>query len=207
LSTLNEREAPVTAEAASRAAAGDAAFRLLAEQLPDLIILAFDPELEVWAATGAALRARGWEPEEFIGLRLPEMAGGREATAVEARCRAALAGQYRQLEMAGHHDPSRMWTLHFVPLPDERGAVTGGMLICRDVTEQRRAEQLLRASRRQLADAQRIAQVGSWEWDLDTDELMASAEFCRIFGLPSGAGRPWTRPSPTTSTPPISSGS
>jgi PAS domain S-box-containing protein len=177
----------VTAEAASTAAAGDAAFRLLAEQLPDLIILAFDPELEVRAASGAALRARGWEPEEFVGLRLPEMAGGREATAVEACCRAALAGECRQLELAGYHDPSRMWTLHFVPLPDARGAVAGGMLICRDVTEQRRAEQLLRASRRQLADVQRIAQVGSWEWDLDTDELMASEEFCRIFGLPLGS--------------------
>jgi len=39
----------VTAEAASRAPAGEAGFRLLAEHLPDLVLLAFDPELtRVW---------------------------------------------------------------------------------------------------------------------------------------------------------------
>jgi PAS domain S-box-containing protein len=71
-----------------------------------------------------------------------------------------------------------------VPLPDERGAVVGGMMIARDVTDQRRAERQLLASRRQLAEAQRIAHVGSWEWDLDTDELMLSDEMARIVGLP-----------------------
>jgi PAS domain S-box-containing protein len=182
LSTLNQREAPVTAEAASGVATGDAGFRLLVEQLPDLILLAFDQDLEVWAATGAALRARGWSPEEFIGLRLPEIGGSQDVATIEAYCRDALAGECRQLEFNGYHDPSRLWTLHFVPLPNEQGAVTGGMLICRDVTEQRRAERLLQASRRQLADAQRIAQVGSWEWDLDTDELTVSDELRRIFG-------------------------
>jgi hypothetical protein len=36
------------------------------------------------------------------------------------------------------------------------------MVLCRDVTGQRRAEELVRASQRQLADARRIAQIGSW---------------------------------------------
>ena len=60
------------------------------------------------------------------------------------------------------------------------------MVIARDVTEQRRAEELLRASQRRLAEAQRIAQVGSWEWDLETDRLTVSDELCRLFGLPPG---------------------
>ena len=50
-------------EAASRAPAGEAGFRLLAEHLPDLALLAFDPDLRIWSATGAALRAAGWAPE------------------------------------------------------------------------------------------------------------------------------------------------
>jgi hypothetical protein len=61
----------VTAEATSRAPAGEASFRLLAEHLPDLVLLAFDPELRIWAATGAALRARGWTPGDFVGRRVP----------------------------------------------------------------------------------------------------------------------------------------
>jgi hypothetical protein len=46
----------VTTEAASRTPAGEGGFRLLAEHLPNLILLAFDAELLIWAATGAALR-------------------------------------------------------------------------------------------------------------------------------------------------------
>jgi PAS domain S-box-containing protein len=174
----------VTAAAASRAPTGEAGFRLLADHLPDLIILAFDPSLEVWAATGGALRARGWASEEFVGLWLPDIAGSARPEAVEACCRAALLGSCTQLDLNGYRDRSRLWSLTFVPLPDDQGAVANGMVMCRDVTEQRRAERLLQASQRQLADAQRIAQVGSWTWNLETDELAFSDELCRIFGLP-----------------------
>ena len=139
--------------AASRAPAGEAGFRLLAEHVPDLILLAFDDD----------------------------------AAITEVYCRAALRGECRRLVTVGRLDPSRVWTLNFVPLPDERGAVIGGMVIARDITEQRQAQRQLLASRRQLAEAQRIAQVGSWEWEVDTDEASLSDEMERILGLPPGS--------------------
>jgi PAS domain S-box-containing protein len=177
----------VTTEAASRAPAGEAGFRLLAEHLPDLVLLAFDAELRIWAATGAALRARGWTPGHFVGKRVPDAGRPADAAITEAYCRAALRGGCRRLVTTGKTDRSRVWTFNFVPLPDEGGAVIGGMVIARDVTDQRRAERQLLASRRQLAEAQRIAQVGSWEWDLDSDEASMSEEMARILGLPSGS--------------------
>ena len=39
---------------------------------------------------------------------------------------------------------------------------------------------------RQLAEAQRVGQIGSWEWDIRGDELQWSDELCRIFGLEPG---------------------
>jgi PAS domain-containing protein len=54
------------------------------------------------------------------------------------------------------------------------------MMIARGVTDQRRAERQLLASRRQLAEAQRIAHLGSWELDLETEELAISDEMARI---------------------------
>jgi PAS domain S-box-containing protein len=178
----------VTAEpAASRAPAGEAGFRLLVEHLPDLILLAFDPQLEIWAATGAALRARGWTPGNFVGKPVPAVGRPDDAAITETYCRAALRGECRRLVTVGRLDPSRVWTLNFVPLPDERGAVIGGMVIARDITEQRQAQRQLLASRRQLAEAQRIAQVGSWEWELDGDEATMSDEMARILGLPPGS--------------------
>ena len=106
----------MTAQTTGEASPGEASFQLLAEHLPDLIIFAFDADLRMWAATGGAIRARGWTSEEFIGMTVPEIAGGTRAEGIRSRCEAALAGQRTQLEMAGYDPPDRLWSLHFVPL-------------------------------------------------------------------------------------------
>ena len=46
---------------------------------------------------------------------------------------------------------------------------------CIDVTDRRRAE-------RSLAEAQRLAQLGSWDWDVVGEEISWSGEMYRIFG-------------------------
>jgi PAS domain S-box-containing protein len=50
-----------------------------------------------------------------------------------------------------------------------------------------RAETMLRSRERQLADAQAIAHVGSWEWNITTNEVTWSDELRRIFGVPLDA--------------------
>ena len=109
----------MTAAATGRAPAGEAGFRLLAEHLPNLILLAFDSELLIWAATGAALRSRGWTPGHFVGKTVPEVGRPADAAITEAYCRAALRGECRRLDTSGKTDPSRLWSHTFVPLPDE----------------------------------------------------------------------------------------
>jgi PAS domain S-box-containing protein len=44
----------------------------------------------------------------------------------------------------------------------------------------------LEASKSELDQAQSVAKVGSWVYDLKTDTMYLSAETCRIFGLPPG---------------------
>ena len=48
-------------------------------------------------------------------------------------------------------------------------------------------EERLRASEARFADAQRLAKVGSWERDLETERVQWSGEMFRIFGLPKEA--------------------
>jgi PAS domain S-box-containing protein len=180
----------VTAEAVHRGSADDAGFRLLAEHLPDIIILAFDDRLDIWAATGTALRARGWTAGQFLGRKVPEVGRPDDAAITEASCRAALRGEVSRFETTGNLDPSRLWAMQFLPLPAERGAIVGGMVLARDITRQRCAERQLEASRHQLAEAQRIAQIGSWEWDVVANEVTVSDELCRLIGLPLGSR--WT---------------
>ena len=47
-------------------------------------------------------------------------------------------------------------------------------------------EDALRRSESQLSEAQSIAHIGSWEWDIPGDEITWSDELCRIFGVPEG---------------------
>jgi PAS domain S-box-containing protein len=52
-----------------------------------------------------------------------------------------------------------------------------------DYSGRRRALDELRESREQLAEAHRIARLGSWRWDLPADEIYASDELCALYGL------------------------
>jgi PAS domain S-box-containing protein len=52
-----------------------------------------------------------------------------------------------------------------------------------DVTERKQAEDILRNSEINLAEAQRIARIGSWEWDILTGALKWSKEMYRVFDI------------------------
>lgn len=55
--------------------------------------------------------------------------------------------------------------------------------IIRDVTEQVTVQRELRRSRERLAEAERVAQMGSWEWDIADDRLTWSDGLFYIYGL------------------------
>ncbi|WP_051551243.1 response regulator [Nocardioides sp. URHA0020] len=63
------------------------------------------------------------------------------------------------------------------------GEVVGFTHRISDYSGRRRALDELRESREQLAEAHRIARLGSWQWDLRTDEIYASDELCALYGL------------------------
>lgn len=69
------------------------------------------------------------------------------------------------------------------PLTDRAGRPRGVLALVSDVTERRRAEVELKRSEASLAEAQRIAHVGSWEWDVRKNEIAWSDELLRIYGL------------------------
>jgi PAS domain S-box-containing protein len=55
------------------------------------------------------------------------------------------------------------------------------------VVERKRTETELRDRERQLAEAQRIAHLGSWQWRIGADAVEWSEALYEIFGLPTGA--------------------
>jgi len=66
---------------------------------------------------------------------------------------------------------------------DEQGDFTEYQAVGRDITELKRIEEALRKSETNLLQAQQIAHVGSWEFDVVTQQITWSKELFRIFGL------------------------
>jgi PAS domain S-box-containing protein len=59
-----------------------------------------------------------------------------------------------------------------------------------DITQRKQAEEQLRKSDAHLKTAQRIGKLGSWEFDLPTEQIAWSDEVFRIFGRDLNAGLP-----------------
>ena len=68
-------------------------------------------------------------------------------------------------------------------LPDEQGEMEFMVSIGTDVTEKHLAEAALKESAQRLEEAQRIAQVGSWEFDVASGKLTWSDETYRLFEI------------------------
>lgn len=56
-------------------------------------------------------------------------------------------------------------------------------LIVHDITDRRLTEQALQISQNRLVEAQRIAKLGNWEWDIQQDKLYWSEELYHLLGV------------------------
>jgi PAS domain S-box-containing protein len=74
-------------------------------------------------------------------------------------------------------------SLSLSPIPNAGGGLAGVLAISRDITAHTRAEEQLRKALDQLAQAESLARLGSWEWDLRTDTVAWSGELYRLCGV------------------------
>jgi PAS domain S-box-containing protein len=84
---------------------GTDAYRMVAEQLPDVAVLVFDRDLRFELVAGAAVRGAGWRPEEVLGRTLPELLPPGRVERYAAAYRAALAGERQSFEVDGSRAP------------------------------------------------------------------------------------------------------
>jgi signal transduction histidine kinase len=105
--------------------------------------------------------------QEVLARRLLEDLPVDQAVALQPRLTALLSGV-----AAGFFERARDQIL------SEQEEARAALL-----SERNRAEEALRRSEASLAEAQRIAHVGHWEYNFDTDKVRWSDEIYRIFGV------------------------
>jgi PAS domain S-box-containing protein len=161
-------------------------FRLLAENASDLIYL-IDLEGRTVYASPSVGRVLGWDPADpkqmidvdpFARIHAEDLALARRSWD------RVLAGEevfptVRSL----HRDGSWIWLEASASLVQYRGK-PHVMSVCRDISQRRQAEQTLRDREADLALALESGRLGDWHWDIATGEIVWSAAFKAIHGLP-----------------------
>jgi diguanylate cyclase (GGDEF)-like protein/PAS domain S-box-containing protein len=133
----------------------------------------------------AAERLYGYSTKEALGASIVML------VPPERRGRSnSLLATVRAGEVVRQVDTQRMAkdgrridvSISMSPIRDEAGAIVGAVAFTRDIGMRIAADERLRRSEAQLAEAQRLAALGSWEWDLVSSEVTWSPELYRILG-------------------------
>ena len=164
-----------------RHAERDGYVRMLFRQLPGAVWTT-DRDLRLTYVAGRL--ATNMDPAARAGMLISEVIGTADpANRVLAYHRAAMAGEPQafQDEFRG-----RWYEVFVEQLKDENECVAGCIAAAFDVTEQRSTQERLTRSEALLAQAQRMAHIGSFEWSVESNAVTWSDELYRIYGLVPG---------------------
>ena len=123
------------------------------------------------------------KPQELVGKTCYELIHGRSDPWPECPHKKALEmkkpirGEYFEPHLGIYLGVS------ISPIFDDKGKIVGSVHIAEDITERKKTEGALQKSEASLSEAQRIAHLGNWDWDIVSNELRWSDEVYRIFGL------------------------
>ena len=147
-----------------------------------VVKLLINPETgEILKANPAACSFYGYSGEQFASMRICDI------NTLPQHDILGKMGQALKMEGSLFHFRHRLANgeLRDVEVYSGPIEIEGRRLlysIVHDVTERKRIEQKLQKSEQQLAEAQSMAHIGSWEWDSIADKITGSDEFSRIFG-------------------------
>lgn len=133
----------------------------------------------------AAERLYGYSCEEALGASIgmlvpPELRG---STNLLRRVRAGESITQVDTQRMAKDGERIDVSISLSPIRDAHGAIVGAAAFTRDIRARVLAEERLRNSEAQLAEAQHLAGVGSWEWDVRQNKVSWSEELYRINGL------------------------
>lgn len=155
-------------------------------------ILLVEPDGALIEANRTALEFAGASLEEVVGRKLWDTPWRFISSETREQLRAAVeraaAGELARYEAEIQDAGDRVIVVDFTikPVPDAAGSVS--MLIAegRDITERRNALEHLRRAEHRLEEAQRMAHMGHWEYDVLRNEAFWSDTLYAVYGLEPG---------------------
>ena len=137
-----------------------------------------------WGAT--AERLFGLGRDDALTRRLDQLFPPHLRADVRSAGSRALSGErivhFQSEIIRGDGLPLPVW-VSLCPIPEWSDRPWGLLAITRDITEQHLAQASLAEVEGRLRDAEALAHVGSWLWDLRTGTVQWSTEFHEIHGV------------------------
>ncbi len=164
-------------------------FRLLVDGVRDYAVLMLDPTGRIASWNQGAERIKGYKTNEILGCHFSCFYPSEDVQnrKPEHELETAIAeGRYEEEGWRIRKDGSRFWAnVVITALTDGAGKLRGFSKVTRDITERRRAEQLLQESEQRLTLASTSGEVGVWDLDLIADQAWRSLQHDKIFGYES----------------------
>jgi two-component system, cell cycle sensor histidine kinase and response regulator CckA len=127
----------------------------------------------------------GYNPEELLGKPLAYFMFEEDLNDQEKQMESRRLGQSENYERRfRHRDGHTIWAIiSATPQMDGNDCFRGSFSMATDITERRQADEKLRETERKLREAQELAHLGYWIWDIKTGNVEWSKEVFRIFCL------------------------
>jgi PAS domain S-box-containing protein len=187
---MHPSEDPAIAQLESALRSSEERFRLIAENAADLIGL-LDPDGRRVYVNPAYGRLFGVQrplgSDAFADMHPDDREPMRRHFSEVVRTGAGPAAQFRFLTREGE---VRHIESHASTIRERTGRVRLVIVVARDITERRLAEEAMRARELQLREAQVIANIGSWDWDIARQRLTWSDHMYRICGVERDGHQP-----------------
>ncbi|TVR64819.1 MAG: PAS domain S-box protein [Gemmatimonadales bacterium] len=151
------------------------------ELAPDpMVVLDLDGTIRM--VSPSTERMSGYDTPDLLGTRLPDLIHQQDRTRVElelSRLASGLAGSRFDARFVGRGGECRTLSWSGMPAREDKLLYLTG----HDITRRLEDEERLRRSEALLNNAQRIARMGTWEYEVRGRHLRWSGQTHRIFGV------------------------
>jgi len=131
----------------------------------------------------------GYETGKVEGMELPMFIPQESLGLVLERYQKRMAGEQlsTMFETELLHKSGRKLLVEVNGNVIQYGGKPADLIIMRDITVRKQAEEQILRSESELKKAQSVAHVGSWVWDIQNNKLTWSDEMFHIFGIAKGS--------------------
>ena len=145
------------------------------------LIGVYDTDTRIISINQSSLNAMGVKEEDVLGKKLLDVLPRLKNTQGYKDLVRAINGETIHNEIYFSPISSRYYENTLVPLKDHNEKIYAVLVMAHDNTE-------LIASAKKLNEAQQIAQVGHWDWEVSTNRLTWSDNMYNVYGINTADG-------------------